>query len=86
MPIVSPPIRGTGLLCIFRSAGKSISQCGPTFRRNAENQTVKAIASVKGTNVSIRLLGSIQNTFNSIINFFYNELFIKMLFHHFSTL
>ena len=77
MPIASPPVRGTSLLCIFRSAGKSRSQSLPTFMRKAENQTVKERASVNGVSASIKLLGSVQDTFDSVGDFFHNLPFLK---------
>lgn len=84
MPMLSPPVRGTGLLCIFRSAGKSMSQCGPTFMRNMENQIVKAKVSVKGASASIEILSGFQNIFDSVDNFLHNDLFIKAFFYLFS--
>ena len=86
MPMVSPPVRGTGLLCIFLPAGKSMSQSDPNFISNVENQIVKAKVSVKGASASMGMLSSVQKTFDSVDNFLHNDLFIKNLFHPFSPI
>ena len=84
MPMLSPPVRGTGLLCIFRSAGKSMSQCDPTLMRNVENQIVKAKVSMKGISVSIEILSGVQYTFDTVNNLLHDRLFVKVFFHLFS--
>ena len=82
--MVSPPVRGTGLSCILRSAGKSMSQSDPTFMRKVENQIVKARASVKGASVNIGILSGVQHTFNTVDNFLNDNLSIKVFSHLFS--
>jgi len=44
--------------------------------RKAENQTVKERASVNGVSTSIKLLGSVQDTFDSVRDFFYHLPFL----------
>ena len=85
MPMVSPPVRGTGLSCILRSAGKSMNQSDPTFMRNIESQIVKARESVKGASISIGILSGVQHTFDAIDNFLHDDLLIKILLHLFSS-
>ena len=76
-----PPIRGTGLSCIFLPSGKSISQLGPTFMRKVENQTVNAKDSVNGARMSMEKLTCVQNTLDSVNDLSYDDFFIELFFY-----